>query len=146
MLYIASDHRGFEFKNKLKEYLTSKNIPFEDMGPHEYVSTDDYPDYAIPTAEKVVANNGLGILACRNGGGMTIAANKVKGARATFLSSIETAKLTKTDDDANIGVIEIENADFDEIFKRVESFISTPFSNAERHVRRRDKVIKYENQ
>ncbi len=86
-IYIASDHGGFELKNKLVDFLTASvelsqqlgTLSINDLGPNELIEEDDYPDYAFKVAEKVAESLGsLGILICRSGNGMVIAANKVK--------------------------------------------------------------------
>ncbi|MEI7579323.1 MAG: RpiB/LacA/LacB family sugar-phosphate isomerase [bacterium] len=146
MFYIASDHRGFALKEELKKYFQAQNITFTDLGPLEYVQTDDYPDYAIPLAERIVKENTLGVLICRTGAGVAIAANKVKGARAAQITDEENAVLARTDDDANIAVVPGQDTDLQGKAKLIETFLKTSFSNAERHIRRRNKIISYENQ
>src|SRR3972149_11229233 len=65
MIYLGSDHAGFELKEKIKEYLNQKGLEVEDLGAHTLDKNDDYPDYAKPVAEKVAANpENRGILFC----------------------------------------------------------------------------------
>ena len=76
-IYIGSDHAGFDMKEKLKKHL-KKKYAVRDLGPWEFVKTDDYPDYAIPVAKLVAKTKSKGILVCGSAEGICIAANKVK--------------------------------------------------------------------
>ncbi len=104
MLYIASDHNGFQLKKHLLTYINSQlKKEAVDLGPEKFDAEDDYPDYAFKLAKKVAAEKkSLGILICGSGHGVCIAANKIKGARAVLGYSIEGAELARRDDDANI--------------------------------------------
>lgn len=146
MVYLASDHQGFELKEQLKAFLASSDIDYEDLGPASYDKTDDYPDFAFTLGERVVSEPGsVGILACQSGGGMTIAVNKVTGIRGTLVISAEQAIKTKTDDNANVLVLASMNFG-SEIFEVVSIWLETEFSGAERHVRRLQKIADYEQQ
>lgn len=145
MVYIASDHRGFEVKGKIIKYLSDNGILFQDLGPFEYKEDDDYPFYAFEVAKNVVEKKGMGILVCRSGAGMTIAANKVMGGRAVLVESLEEAQLSRQDDDANILVLNTYNFDPEKDFEILNTWLNTPFSNEERHVRRLKEITDYEN-
>lgn len=99
---IGSDHGGFQLKEEVKRLMEEMGITFEDVG---CTCTDsvDYPDYAIPVAEKV-ANKEVdrGILICGTGIGMSIAANKVKGIRCALVHDTFSAKATREHNDSNI--------------------------------------------
>ena len=82
MLYIASDHAGYQLKEEVKQYLQLLNYSFEDLGPSEFNPNDDYPDFAFAVARKVADEGGEGILICGTGQGVCLAANKIKGVRA----------------------------------------------------------------
>jgi len=102
-LYIASDHGGYKLKKRLIRYVEKElKLKIEDMGPHEYNEEDDYPDYIIPLANEVVKNKGRGIAICRNGIGVSVASNKVKGIRAGVGYSIKVAESMMKDDNTNI--------------------------------------------
>lgn len=105
MIYIASDHRGYEVKEKIKEYLREKGLDVKDIGPYDYNKEDDYPDFAFMLGEAVVKGKGRGIIICGTGIGMSIAANKVKGIRAAKVDNIEEAKLSREHNDANVLVL-----------------------------------------
>jgi ribose 5-phosphate isomerase B len=99
---IAADHGGVKLKEEIKKYLTSVNISFEDFGC-ECDASVDYPDYALPVAEKVAAGEfDRGILICGTGIGMSIAANKVKGIRCALVHDTFSAKATREHNDTNI--------------------------------------------
>lgn len=140
---IASDHRGYDLKEYLKNTLT--NYEIVDYGTN---STDsvDYPDYGIKLSEKVRDKDvDFGIAICGSGIGISIACNKVKGIRCAKVSTVEEAMYTRNDNDANI--IALSSELDKELAKRiVEKFLSTPFSNDERHLRRIEKIKKYEEE
>jgi len=102
-IHIGSDHAGLELKAALVEYLQSKGHDVKDHGPHEYDAVDDYPDFCIPAAIATVADpSSLGIVLGGSGNGEQIAANKVKGVRAVLAWSVETAKLGRDHNNANV--------------------------------------------
>ena len=102
MIAIGSDHGGYQLKEKIKKYLEEKDIEYKDYGTNSEERTD-YPIYAKKVAEAI--QNGeadKGILICRSGFGMTVAANKFKGIRAAAIYNEEAAKFAKADDDINV--------------------------------------------
>ena len=139
MVVIGSDHAGFELKEKIKQFLTEKNIEVTDLGTHSS-EVCDYPDIAKAVAEKVVARNEMGILACGTGIGMTMVANKVKGARAALCHSVETAGLSREHNNANVLCIGWRITPEKTALKMVETFLATPFSKEERHINRVAKI------
>ena len=144
-IHIGSDHAGLELKKALVEYLQSKGHEVKDHGPHQYDALDDYPDFCIPAAKATVKGKGsLGIVLGGSGNGEQIAANKVKGVRAALAWSVETAKLAREHNDANVVGIGGRMHTIDECKAIIDAFIETPFTNDERHVRRIKKIAKYE--
>lgn len=139
MIGIASDHAGFELKEKLKKEL--KNYQIIDYGTTVDTSVD-YPDYAFKIGESI-ANKGikLGILICKTGIGMSIACNKVRGVRCAKVDNVEEAKLTRLHNNSNVIAISALNKNALEI---VKTFLDTEFSNEERHIRRINKITEYE--
>ncbi len=138
---IATDHNGVNEKKQLIEKLPE--YEFLDLSP-ENTPTDDYPDFAYRVAKAVINKEAdFGVLLCRTGIGMSIAANKVKGIRCAHCSSVEHARLTKTDNDSNV-VSLCFTQDINELADIVREFVSTPFSNIERHARRVNKIIQIE--
>lgn len=140
---IASDHRGVDYKKELILYLESKNHQIIDCSI-ENNPTDDYPDFAFKVCEKVVNKEAdIGILLCRTGIGMSIAANKVKGIRCAKVNSEEDAILSRNDNGANVITFNYTE-DMDNLKKYINAFISAEVINDKRHQRRVDKIMKYE--
>ena len=145
-IHIGSDHAGLELKNELVSYLSLKGYEVKDHGPHKYDALDDYPDFCIPCAQAVVADPGsLGIVLGGSGNGEQIAANKVKGVRAALAWNIETAKLAREHNDANVVGVGGRMHSIDECKAIIDAFIATPFSNDERHIRRIKKISAFED-
>lgn len=144
-IHIGSDHAGLEFKSKIIAHLKSLGHEVVDHGPFTYDAQDDYPEFCIPTAQAVAKDlTSFGIVLGGSGNGEQIAANKVKGVRAALIWSIETAKLARQHNDAN--VISIGGRMHDEVFclQLVDTFLTTPFTEDERHKRRINQISKYE--
>ena len=145
-IHIGSDHAGLELKGALVEYLESEGHTVIDHGPHKFDALDDYPDFCIPAAVATVADSGsLGIVLGGSGNGEQIAANKVKGVRAALAWSVETAKLAKAHNNANVVGIGGRMHSITECKGIIDAFIQTPFSEDERHSRRINKITAYEN-
>lgn len=144
-IHIGSDHAGLEFKNRIVEHLKNKGHDVIDHGPHTFDPLDDYPVFCIPAAEAVAKEPGsFGIVLGGSGNGEQMVANKVKGVRAALVWSKEIAKLAREHNDAN--VISLGGRMHDEAFclELVDTFLATPFSGDERHVRRIGLISKYE--
>ena len=145
-IHIGSDHAGLDFKNRIVEHLQSQGHDVTDHGPHTFDPLDDYPVFCIPAAEAVAKDHGsFGIVLGGSGNGEQMAANKVKGIRAALVWSIETAKLAREHNDAN--VISLGGRVHDEAYclQLVDTFLNTPFTGDERHVRRIGLIAKYES-
>lgn len=139
---FASDHRGYKLKNSLIEYLKD-NYEVVDYGTYSEESTD-YPDYAFELGKNVVDKKvDYGVAICGSGIGISIACNKVKGIRCAKVDSIEDVVATRNDNDSNI-VAFSEKMPLDKAKEIVETFINTPCSMEEKHVRRRNKLKDYE--
>jgi ribose 5-phosphate isomerase B len=144
MILIASDHAGYDTKEQLKKFLKENNYEVEDLGTNSKESVD-YPDFAIKLANRVIKEKTLGILICGTGIGMSIACNKVKGIRCAKVSDELEAKLCKEHNNANVIALSsrLPQSLCNSI---VKIYLETPFSNDERHIRRLDKISKYECQ
>ena len=143
-VYVASDHRGINVKNIVSEYLKENNIEVLEIGLLNN-ELDDYPDFAFKLGKLVRENvNSLGILICGNGIGMSIAANKVKGIRCARVVNKDDAFKAKNHNGANVIAIG-ENLSIDDIKDIVDSFILTKPASEERHLKRINKIIDYEN-
>ncbi len=132
-IIIGSDHHGYELKRELIKYLTSLGYQVIDEGTNSSESVD-YPIYAKKVCEKVI-NGNLGILICGSGIGMSIAANKIKGIRCAKVDNIEEASLARLHNDANVIAISSKKS-IDEANEIILKFVSTNFSNEDRHIRR----------
>jgi ribose 5-phosphate isomerase B len=144
-IYIGSDHRGFYLKQEIIKFLNTQNSQVVDCGNSVYDPDDDYPDYASEVAKRVVEdNNSLGIVICGTGVGVSIAANKIIGARAALLDSIETTAIARSHNHINILAL-ASSLDLDLMPDVVATFINTELSFQERHVRRVSKIKELEN-
>ncbi len=145
-VHLATDHAGLEFKDELTSHLKSKGYEVVDHGAYEYDAEDDYPSFCISAAEAVAAEPGsLGVVFGGSGNGEQIAANKVVGVRAALAWSIATAQLAKEHNNANVIGIGARQHTQAEAFEIIDAFLETPFSDAERHVRRIGQIADYEN-
>lgn len=145
MIYLGSDHAGFELKEEIKKYLVDLKYEVDDLGAHTLNQKDDYPKFAQAVAEKVVAEGARGILFCGSGIGVCVVANKVKGVRAGMGYSVYAAEAGRMDDDTNVLCLAGRVLKPDEAKDIVRTWLTTDFSGAERHVRRLQQVQKIEN-
>jgi len=144
-VHIGSDHAGLELKNALVEHLKSSGHDVVDHGPHVYDALDDYPVFCIPAAQAVANDKGsFGIVLGGSGNGEQMAANKVKGIRAALVWSVETAKLAREHNDANVIAIGGRMHPIEVCKELIDVFLATPFSNDERHIRRIGQVSNFE--
>lgn len=141
-VYLSSDHRGFELKNRLlKDLPASLPYSFQDLGPAEYRETDDYNDAAISVARALKHNpNNFGLLLCGSGVGVSIQANRFKGIRAALVSSPSEAETARLHNSANVLCLSADAVTNDDTYSAlleiITTFLSTPFSNQDRHARR----------
>ncbi|MCL0028542.1 ribose 5-phosphate isomerase B [Dehalococcoidia bacterium] len=143
---IGADHGGFELKQELKALLSSHGHAVEDVGAHRLEPTDDYPDFTLAVA-KIVASRGAerGIMICGSGVGASVAANKVKGVRASVCHDTYSAHQGVEHDDMNVLCLgaRIVGA---ELAREVSAeFLAANYSGEERHQRRLDKVLDMED-
>ena len=144
-VHIGSDHAGFELKKYLITALTEDGHEIVDHGPFTYDAEDDYPVFCIPTAEAAVADPGsLGIVIGGSGNGEQIAANKVVGARAALAYNLDTARLGRQHNDANVIGVGARMHTEEEALEMVRLFLATPFSGDPRHARRIELLTDYE--
>jgi ribose 5-phosphate isomerase B len=148
-IHIATDHAGLELSHFLIRELTKKGHEVFDHGPTSYDPLDDYPSFCINAALAVAADEqagvqALGIVLGGSGNGEQIAANKVKGIRAALAWNESTAKLAREHNDANVIAVGARQHSQEEVLHLIELFVSEPFSNDERHVRRIGKIGIYE--
>src|SRR5581483_8595514 len=146
VIYLGADHRGYKLKEKFAEILKEKGYPVFDMGAHGYEEGDDYPDYAALVAEKVssMPADGTGVLVCGSGAGVCITANKFKNVRAVLAITAEQARAARADDHTNIICFASDYIKDAEAEKILLGWLATPFSEEERHLRRLEKIAKFE--
>lgn len=144
-IYLGADHGGFELKELVKEWLSEWGYEYDDLGALSFDPEDDYPQFAFQVAQRVTTEpEAIGILACRSSAGVVIAANKVTGARAVGIVDELAAKHAREHNNANLIALAGDWLNPDQARLVIQSFLSTPFSHAERHVRRLEQISKYE--
>ena len=141
-IILAADHAGFELKEKLKKVVEDNEIPFEDLYP-KLVKDDDYPDIAFRAAQKVAKLKVRGVFVCGTGLGMCIAANKVKGIRATPAYDETSARISRQHNDANVLCLGARMTDEKTAIAILKTWLTTGFLEG-RHARRVDKIKMFE--
>ena len=138
-LLVASDHAGFELKERMKKALERLGVPYEDLGPTGSEPVD-YPDYARKVAEAVASGQAeRGLLVCGSGQGMAMTANRYRGVRAAVAADEETARLSRQHNDANVLTLGARLIDPDRAERVLQAWLDTPFEGG-RHARRVGKI------
>jgi len=138
-LAIASDHAGYELKEKMKSHLVALGHEMEDFGTNSTDSTD-YPDYAHPLAASVESgSNELGILICGSGNGVCMTANHHDGVRAALAWNAEVAELARQHNNANVLCLPARYISDDEAYAITEAYLNAAFEGG-RHERRVEKI------
>ncbi len=138
-LAIASDHAGYELKEKMKAHLSGLGHQMEDFGTNNTDSTD-YPDYAHPLASSVESgSNALGILICGSGNGVCMTANHHDGIRAALAWNSEVAALARQHNNANVLCLPARYISDEEAFSITEAYLDAQFEGG-RHERRVEKI------
>src|SRR4051812_47238452 len=123
-VYVASDHAGFELKGQVVEHLGAQGHDVTDCGAHVYDPEDDYPAPCIAAATRVVADAGsLAVVIGGSGNGEQIAANKVAGVRAALVWNVETARLGREHNDANVISIGARSHPVEDALRFIEVFL-----------------------
>ena len=148
-IHIATDHAGLEFSTRLQRHLADQGHEVIDHGPIEYDALDDYPAFCIRAAQGVIADlsagvEALGVVFGGSGNGEQIAANKVRGIRAALVWNQSTAELARQHNDANVIAIGARQHTLEEALSFIDTFIATPFSDEERHIRRIRQIAAFE--
>lgn len=142
-VYLASDHAGFELKQKLMDFLAAGGHQPVDLGPESLNPQDDYPDFIEPLARQVAGEVGVfGIAIGGSGQGEAMAANRVQGARATefYGGTMDVVRVSREHNNANILSLGARFVSEAEAKEAVTLFLGTPFSDEERHQRRIEKL------
>lgn len=142
---LSADHAGMSIRQEVSNLLEEMNIEFLDTGCEGSCSVD-YPDYALPAAERVASGEfDRGILICGTGIGMSIAANKVEGIRCALTHDVYSAKLTRQHNDANMLAIGERVIGPGLAREIVQTWLETDFEGG-RHANRVEKIITYEKE
>lgn len=142
-VFIGCDHGGLELKSAIIKKLTEGGVEVNDLGTFTTDSVD-YPDYGFAVAESVAKTPGtLGIVICKTGIGMSIAANKVKGVRCGLCTSVDMARLCRNHNNANVLALGASNTDIDTALDIVDAFMKSEFDGG-RHAKRVGKINAYE--
>lgn len=148
-VYLGSDHNGYQMKEKMAEYLSKRGYTVEDVGDKELNPEDDFPEFAYKAAVKVISsgeNDPRAILLCGGGQGMAMAANRLKGIRASVITDAHEAKITRHDNDSNVlclpaRLLEDNEKEWKDI---VDTWLDTPFAAAPRFIRRNKQLDQLE--
>ena len=136
MIAVGCDHGGFALKNEILAHLSAKGIDFKDFGCMSETAVD-YPDYAKAVCSSILKGESeKGILICGTGIGISIAANKVAGIRCALCHDVFSAEATRLHNDTNIVALGGRIVGPGLAIKIVDTFLSTDFSNEERHIKR----------
>ena len=144
-VHLGSDHAGLELKTALAARLTELGHEAVDHGPESYDPGDDYPPFVLRAASAAAQEPGsLGVVIGGSGNGEAIAANKVPGVRCALAWTLETARLGREHNDANVLSLGARMYDEATALALLEAFIQTPFSQESRHQRRIGMLSAYE--
>ena len=140
---LGADHAGVALKSYVKQFLTERQLTYQDFGSESNESVD-YPDFALSVANSVASGStDRGILICGSGIGMAIVANKVQGIRAAPVTTTDLARMVRQHNDANVLTLGARALTAGDALKIVEVFLATPFDGG-RHQRRVDKITAVE--
>jgi len=148
VIYLGADHRGFNLKETIKDFLQDKGYEIIDFGNSSYDEKDDYPDFAAKVAEHVSRNPEMsrGILLCGSGVGVDVVSNKFKNIRSALGITSDQIYDARHDDDVNVLSLAADYMSPEDTKKIVQVFLSTPFSGEERFRRRIEKISQIESQ
>ncbi len=146
-LGIATDHGGFDLKEKLAAQLREAGYEVVDFGANNLTPDDDYPDFVIPLARAVAAGKvDRGVAVCGSGVGASVCANKIKGIHASLIEDHFSAKQGVEDDHMNILCLGGRTLGPAVAWDLVQTFLAAEFSQADRHLRRLRKVASLEDE
>lgn len=142
-VFVGADHAGFQLKTTVMAHLSKRGIEVEDEGDRELDPADDYPQFAYAVTTKVLGSedpDARGILICGSGQGMCIAANRVRGIRASLCWSEDIARETRNDNDSNVLCVPARVLSEEEALQIIDVWLDTEFSGATRHQRRINEI------
>jgi ribose 5-phosphate isomerase B len=147
LIYIGADHRGFELKGKLMEFLKLRGYTAVDLGDEKYNENDDYPIFAMKVAQKVSQEfeTARGILICGSGVGVSVVANKFLHIRAALAGTPDQAYDSRNEDDSNVLALGANYLDEEAAKKIVLTWLETPYAGEERFQRRIEEISRLED-
>ncbi len=145
MIFIGSDHKGFQLKKKIIQWLVEQGYEHEDVGAFELDPNDDYPIYAKKVAESMVDVDDRGILVCGSGVGVDDVANKFDGIRSGLAINKEQIYSARNDDNINVLALASDFTSEDEAKEIVKVFLETEFGDEERYNRRLKEIGEIED-
>ncbi len=150
-LYVGADHGGFAIKAEILELLKKAGYQAIDCGAYTLDPTDDYPQYAFSVAQKVASENeqgadARGILLCRSGIGVAIAANKVRGIRAATVHSVADVHVAREHTGITVLALASDQLTTEQAWSIINEFLVTAVSSEERHQRRIANITRFEKE
>ncbi len=147
VIYFGADHRGFELKNRLLEFLRNQGYQTADFGAANLEPDDDYPAYAALVAKKISLDpeQSRGVLICGSGVGMDIAANKFSNVRSVLAISPDQVYAARKDDNVNVLSIAADFVSAEGAEKMLQVFMATPFSGEQKYRRRLGQIEEVED-
>jgi ribose 5-phosphate isomerase B len=140
-VYLGADHGGYDLKEDLKKELEEEDFQIVDLGANILKQDDDYPEFAKKVCLKVrEEEESYGVLICRSGIGMSIAANKVKGIRAGLCTKMGQIVKCRAHNDCNVMVLAADFTDASQAAGFIRTFLAGSFSGEDRHQRRIDQA------
>lgn len=140
-IFIGADHRGFELKGLILDWLRSQKFQVQDCGAYKLDPNDDYPQFAEEVADKVSEeDNSRGILICGSGVGVDIVANKIEGIRCGLGFEVDQVKKAREDDDINVLAISSGATNYDKAIELVKIFLQTGYNSTPNHERRIEEI------
>jgi len=145
MIYLGTDHRGFEQKEEIKKFLKEEGIVFEDLGNTQLDPNDDYTDFGLAVAKKVAEkpDENRGILFCGSGIGVSIIANRLKRVRAGLCLSPWMAEHGRQNEDINVLALATNIIDLETNKKIIKTFLNTDFVLKENYIRRKKELDEF---
>ncbi len=136
MIYIGADHRGFELKEKLKEFFDELHFEYEDVGANHSDPNDDFPEFAVKVAKSILDQEDRGIVICGSGVGVDEVANKIPGIRCGLAINKEQIHAARHDDDINVLALAADHVSEEDAKEIVKMFLDTEASGEDRYKRR----------
>lgn len=146
MIYIGADHKGYNLKEALKEYMDEMGLEYIDLGAFELDPADDYPRYAKSVAENVHEADDRGVVICGSGVGVDEVANKIPGIRSGLAMNKEQIKAARHDDDINVLALAADFTSEEDAKVILKTFLGTDFGSEDKYKRRVHQIEQIEDE